>query len=354
MGSREPAMEKKTRKIARMIDVARRAGVSQPTVSHVLSGDYRAQRVSEETAEKVRRAAKHLRYHPNHAARQLTGKRSGVLAALATTWRQHPFRPRFHSFLAPAADACGFKVLSWQSENQVARIQKYVPELLARKVDALVYVALGNDALWPQVAPLLAELPCVVSVLGDPCVPGGSVVLSDPAEGVRQAVAHLHRQGRRKIVQVFSDRNSTFDLDRRRGLLNAHREFSLAIDPDRACLFSKGSIWDVTNREHFDICEAIIALGADAVLADDDFCAALLIRALVASGRRVPDDVAVIGSGNETISRFFMPSLTTIDWEMSQFVQATLDIVVTSQEEGGAAGPRRVVVPPQLIVRESA
>jgi len=354
MGSKKLAEKNKPKKPVRMIDVARRAGVSQPTVSHVLSGDYRAQRVSEDTAQKIRSAAKQLRYYPNQAAQQLSGKRSGMLAALATTWRLHPFRPRFHSFLAPAADVRGFKVLSWQLENDVARVQQYVPELLARKVDALVYVALGNDAMWPQVGPLLAELPCVVSLLGDPGVPGGSVVLSDPAEGVRQAVAHLHRQGRRKIVQVFSQRNSAFDLDRRRGLLDAHREFGLAIDPDRACLFSKGTTWDITNREHFDLCESIIALGADAVLADDDFCAVLLIRALAASGRRVPDDVAIVGWGNETISRFFMPSLTTVDYGMSEIVQATLDIVVASLDDGNTIGPQRVVVPPQLIVRESA
>ena len=62
----------------RMIDVARAAGVSRPTVSYVLNGCKRGQtRVKPETAEKIRRIARQLNFHPNHAARQLAGKRSG-------------------------------------------------------------------------------------------------------------------------------------------------------------------------------------------------------------------------------------------------------------------------------------
>jgi DNA-binding LacI/PurR family transcriptional regulator len=198
----------------------------------------------------------------------------------------------------------------------------------------------------------LAEFPCVVSLLADPGVPGSSVVLSDPAAGVRQAVAHLHAQGRRKIVQALNYRDSALNRARRQALLDAQRELGLAIDPDCACLVADGLWEDAASQGPIDLCAAVLAAGADAVLADDDFCAALLIRALTARGRRVPDDVAVVGWGNETVSRFTTPALTTVDYQMRPIVEAALQAITASL--GEAAVPQRVVVPPQLIVRESA
>ena len=161
----------------------------------------------------------------------------------------------------------------------MARVEQYIPELLGRKMDAVIYMAFENDDEWPTVAPLLAEFPCVVSLLADPGVPGGSVVLTDPAAGVRQAVAHLHAQGRRKIVQALNYRDSALNRARRQGLLDAQRELGLAIDPEQACLVADGLWEDASSQGPLDLAEAVIAARADAVIADDDFCAALLIRA---------------------------------------------------------------------------
>ena len=76
--------------------------MSRPLVSFVLSGGKYAQRVHPKTAERIRRIAKQLNYHPNHAAQQLTGKRSSVLGALASNWFYFPLRPRFLAYLNQA------------------------------------------------------------------------------------------------------------------------------------------------------------------------------------------------------------------------------------------------------------
>jgi DNA-binding LacI/PurR family transcriptional regulator len=341
----------------RMIDIAHRAGVSRAAVSHVLNGSPNSTiAVSEKTAERIRRVAEEAKYYPNNAALQLAGKRSGLLAALASSWLTFPVRPRIQSYLSHGADLRGFKILTWQSHFEVARVAQTLPEVLSRKVDALIYVAFENDVEWPGVAPLLSQFPFVVSLLGDPRVAGGSVVLSEPAEGVRQAVRYLHGAGRRKIIQVVGAEfvNSELNRGRKRGLLDAHREVGLPIDPERAWVVAHGLWQDSTSPGPIAACDEVISQGADAVLADDDFFAALLIRALGERGLRVPQDVAVVGWGNETVSRYVVPSLTTVDYRLPEIVEAGLETITAAQDQDGKFQPRSIVIPPKLIVRESA
>ena len=97
----------------RMVDIAQRVGVSRAAVSHVLNGNRASTMgVSAKMAQRIRRVARQLRYHPNHIAQQLAGMRSGIVAVLATNWLMFPLRPRLHAYLTSVADQRGFKILT--------------------------------------------------------------------------------------------------------------------------------------------------------------------------------------------------------------------------------------------------
>ena len=162
-------------------------------------------------------------------------------------------------------------------------------------------------------------------------------------------MAHLHARGRRKIVQVLNYRDSLINRGRRQGLAEAQRELGLPCDPQRDTIVSEG-YWDVTRREHIAICDELLARDADAVLADDDFCAALLIRELTARGRRVPDDLAVVGWGNETVARFFVPAITTVDYRMAEIAETVMNMLTVMIESPEPSEPRSVTIRPQLLV----
>ena len=219
----------------------------------------------------------------------------------------------------------------------------------------MIYVAFENDAEWPAVAPMLARMRHVVSVLDDPQVPGGAAVVSDAVEGVRQAVAHFVGRGRRRIVQVLNTRQTNLNRRRIEGLAAAWREFGFEGDPAQRTVRFDG-YWDEATHPRFaKLCEdLVVAQEADAILANDDWCAAILLRALAERGLRVPDDVAVIGWGKETFSRFTMPQLTTVDLRLPEIAATTLNLLDQWIEHGEAAGPAVVTLPPQLAVRESA
>jgi DNA-binding LacI/PurR family transcriptional regulator len=335
----------------RMIDIARAAGVSQPAVSYVLSGTDGG-RVSLKTADKIRRIAKQLNFHPNHAARQLLGKRTGVIGALANTWFYFPLRPRFLAFLNQYADQHDLKILTWQTGNRTEPIEQFIGESAARGIDGLVYLAFDNDPEWPVAAPLLAQLPHVVSVLGDPGIAGGGTVLCDVAAGVRQAVEHLHRQGRRKIVQIVDSLEMSMNRCRQDAFRQISAELGRAADADQLCVATRH--WSGDDDAKFaELAHDLVRIrGADAILADSDMGAATLIRALGAMGLRVPQDVAVIGWGMETISRYVTPALTTVDYRLPEVLDATLDMLTAMIEERDV--PTSVTIRPDLVVRASA
>ena len=338
----------------RMSDIARLVGVSRPVVSRVLTGAGLGHvRVSAKTAAKIRREAKRLNFHPNHAARQLAGKRSGVVGTLAKTWFRQT-ESRLLGWLNQLASCRGFKILAWQMDAHPNALEESVDECLAWDIEGLIFMAFKYDTVWPEVAKALVRLPRVVSILGNPGIPGGYAVEVDAADGVRQSVERLHRQGRRKIVQVLEGLDAQIDRQRHDAFLAAHREFYGEVRKDQVCFATRG--WAVDDYDkHLELCKELVRdRKADAVLLESDFCAPGMVRGFTRLGCRIPDDVALVGWGNEALGWGVIPPLTTVDFNFSEIVGKALDLLNDLIEKPGAEHPRSVLVKPNLIVRETA
>jgi DNA-binding LacI/PurR family transcriptional regulator len=169
----------------RMIDIARAAGVSRASVSHVLNGKKAGNvRLSDETAARIRDIAREMRFLPSHAARQLAGKPSSIIGTLAKTWSGQT-ESRVLSWLNQLSASRGFKILAW--ESQADGLDKFVEECQSWNIDGLVFVAHNDDDTWPMVAKALARLPRVVSILGNPGIPSGHTVEIDADWGREMA-----------------------------------------------------------------------------------------------------------------------------------------------------------------------
>jgi len=336
-----------------MIDIARLAGVSRPAVSSVLNGAANGStRVGPETAERIRSIARKLNFHPNHAARQLAGRRSGIVGVLAKRFGQT--EQRTFGQLNHLAASRGLKTLVWQLDAQPEALSTFVDECFGWNVDGLIYIAYRFDRVWPMVRKALRRLPRVVSIFGDPEIPGGRAVTIDSADGVRQCIQHLHGQGRRRIVQVLEGLETQMDRDRWNGFKAAHQEFcGFAADESQLCLATTG--WGVRDYEKYEQLarELVDDRHADAVLAESDFIAPGLIRGLAQMGRRVPDDVALIGWGCETFVQGFLPALTTVDFNVPQIIGQALDMLTALIEEPNGEPPSSVCVKPNLLLEET-
>ena len=312
-----------------------------------------ASAISAKTAAKVRRIAKKLNFHPNHAARQLAGKRSGVIGALAKTWSWQT-ENRTLGWLNQLAPARSVKILAWQMEGQPGSLDLAIDECLGWGIDGLIFLAFKYDAIWPEVVKPLERLPHVVSLMGNPGISGGSTVEIDAAAGVWQSVEHLHRQGRRRIVQVLEGLEAELDRQRHAAFLAAHRHFYGSVDAEQVCFATAG--WHVDDYDKYlELAKQLTARrGADAILADSDFSAPGLVRGLGRLGRRVPEDVALVGWGYETVGRGVIPALSTVDFNFEELVGSALDLLGRLIQGGPDGKPESILVKPRLIVRETA
>ncbi len=327
--AREPAMT----------DVARLAGVSHQTVSRVLNGH---PNVREQTRMRVRMAIAELGYRPNRAARVLATGTSQVigfvsrsstlygpasmLAALAEAALQHGFAVNVESVRTlerqPVADAIG--------------------RLLDQRVAGLVVIApveSANDALddLPNDIPL-------VNVDGDPRRPTGLVTVDQKA-GACAATRHLLEAGHRTVWHV-SGPDDWFDSQGRVvGWRRALTEAGAEIPPLMPADWSAASGYRAGQ---------ILARMTDvtAVFAANDHLALGILRALHESGRRVPEDISVVGFDDVPEAAYFIPPLTTIRPDFNAVATASLDLLLAQIRSGHRLGDRRLLTP-ALVRRES-
>jgi LacI family transcriptional regulator len=321
-------------------------------VTHVLTGAGRGKvgGVGKKKAEEIRRIAAELGYVPNLAAQQLAGKRSGIVGAIASQWWST--ETRFFSVLQQACASQGLDILAMQANDRVDSIERSVETWLGRGVEAVIVLAFVHDSFWAQAADLLARFPRVISVVIDPGIEESRAVESDVAGGMRLAIEHLLGQGRRKIVCLLEDLETKLNRLRHDAFLEVMKERGRGVEENQLCLATKG--WSDEDYPQFqELSEEMLRGGADAIIADSDFSAAFLCKALLERGLRIPQDIAVVGWGNEVISRWGNPRLTTVSYEFETIVEKCLELLAVWPDDGAAIPQRSYIVPMSIVVRES-
>ncbi len=338
-----------------MIDVAKRAKCSQAAVSHALSGAGVGQiRVRPARIAEIRRIAAEMGYQPNQAARQLTGRRSHIIGVVVDTLLTAT-HARILAWIQHFAHRLGLHVLVTQTDNDSSRVQQAVDEYTGRGVEGLIYVAYLNDVHWSDAADVLATCPNLVSVLGRPLIAGSRYVDVDVADGAWQSVMHLVRRGRRNIVLLLDDLVTSWNRSRRDGFFQAHRHLGLDVDEEHVCVVADPIDWSLPEPDaRIDrvISDLVDGRGADAVLTDDTM-AGLLTQGLARRGIRVPEDVALVGHGNDVMVHFTYPRLTTMDIRIRQVMERATNTLAASIEGFDTADVGSEVIRPELLVRES-
>ncbi len=312
------------------IDVARRAGCSQSTVSLVLSGKGRG-RISAATEEAVRTAAADLGYRPNVAARTL---RTGVArtVGLVVPDITNPFFGRMMRGAQRAAQQAGYTVVLVDAGGNRAWEAESVQALLAGPSDGLL---LFEVALPPGAAE---------KAIGIEMHPGDiPVVRLDVEAGVDAAISHLLELGHRRIGHVASAFVApTFDL----------RAASLASRLAEAGLELAGRVESLFTFE--EACEAsrpLLSTGVTAVFCDDDVLAGGFYLAAREAGLSIPGDISVIGFDDLDFARVLAPPLTTVAADAEGLGAAAFRALAS--DLAGEAPPAEQLLPVHLTVRES-
>lgn len=323
-------------------DVAKRAGVSTTTVSHVIN---ETRFVSQDLRERVLRAMEEMDYQPNVIARSLRSQRTHNIAVILPDIA-YPFLAEVARGIEEAAFDTGYRAILCASQGDPAKEDSCLNLVRTRQVDGVVLVTASGDG--ERVQALIDHGTPIVACDRD--WPGLEVdtVVADNEDGGVQATDHLIALGHDRIGCIAGPADLSIGNERLKGY---HRALKGAGIPIEAELLVRGNF---RNRGGFDAMNELLNLRQPptAVFACNDLMAMGAICA--ASKRRlgIPEDVAVVGCDDIELAAFTNPSLTTVRLPKHQMGAAAVKMVV-SRIEGEHGLARRHVLPVELVVRDS-
>ncbi len=322
-----------------MSDVAEAAGVSHQTVSRVLND---VPGVREETRARVLEAVQQLGYRRNLAARLLASTRSrtvgvviwgmghvgpaSVLLALESAARGTDYRLAVANVLTLSAEA----------------FRAAVDQLLEQAIEAMV-VIVPHETVLRVAQSLSLDIPVVV-VEGDltstPLTAG-----VDNVQGGRLATEHLLGLGHETVVHLAGPMGWAEATARRDGWLTVLQAADRRIPPVRW-----GGDWSARSGYQTGLSLAR-ERDVTAVFAANDQMALGLLKALREAGRRVPEDVSVVGFDDLPEAAYFEPALTTVRQDFAGLGRRVMEVLQRVLE--GEPRPRVDLVPSSLVVRAS-
>lgn len=329
-------------------DIAYLAGVSQPTVSRALRG---SKSVSLATRQRIQEIARELNYSVDKNASSLRSQRSHTIALLFfedPTPDGANINPFFLAMLGAITRATANRGLDLLISFQKMEDDWHTRYQDSHRADGLILLGYGDYTLYTQRLTELVEHDTRFVRWGSvEAEKFGSTVGTDNVAAGRLAGEHLLGLGRQRIAFIGqADEHYPEFADRYRGLEQALAAAGLATDPDLqvAALSSEGD-----GRAAI---ETLLARGAqfDAVFAASDLIAIGAMRALAEAGRKVPDEVAVMGFDDIPAASLTSPPLTTIQQDL---IAAGELLVETLAEQIESRESANRVLAPRLMVRGS-
>ena len=322
-----------------MTDVARLAGVSHQTVSRVLNDH---PNVREQTRLRVRAAITQLGYRPNKAARALATGRSQIIGIVAQNTTLYGPTSLLNAFEQAAAEA-GFAVSIGSVSNLDRRsVSAAVERHLDQRVAGLVVIAPVASA-GEALDAMPADVP-LVTIDGDPHR-NTALVTVDQLAGARAATRHLLDAGHETVWHVSGPAEWFDSAGRVRGWRETLEAAGAKVPPLIPADWSAASGYRAGQ---------MLARMPEvtAIFAANDHLALGVLRALHERGRRVPDDVSLVGFDDVPEAAYFIPPLTTVRPAFDAVAQASLDLLLR-QIETGEPGTQRMTIEPTLVRRES-
>lgn len=316
-------------------DVARRAGVTQSTVSLVLSGKA-AGRVSTALQAKVRSAAKELDYEPLQSARAL---RSGRIEAIGLVVPDitNPFLGAVMHGAQQAAWSAGYAVVLIESGRQAAKRRRAVEALRGGLVSGLLLFGIAPDRGADLAPAILIE----VRRRGIPSV------IFDSAAGMRAVAAHLTEAGHRR-VGYLGLADSRWAFERR----YADLQQALADQPSLRLVRTVGAQELTIQAAQAAAVELLRGRGRPtAIVCGDDILAAGLYAAADALGLAVPADLSVIGYAGTIVGDALVPALTTVQAPAEELGARAVELMLAVLD--GQDVPETTTVPVWLVKRAS-
>lgn len=328
-------------------DVAREAGVSVTTVSHILNNVASA-RASDETRERVKATAARLGYGPNRMARSLRMQRSEMIGLLSEGIATTPHAGRIILGAQDAAREAGLTIVLINTSQTESDTMRDIDALLRQQVEGVLYAT-----MYHRLLDLPRQLGDTPTVLIDAEDLSGRLpwVVPDEVGGAERAVQELLDHGHRRIGFV----TNVEDVPATHGRLAGYRKTleAASIAHDETLIVARTS----ETPGGYEAALAVLSVEPrpTALFCYNDRMAMGAYRAAAELGLRIPDDLSVVGFDNqEIVAEGLFPALTTValpHYEMGQWAMRRLIAILNSSNSTELSEP--AVLPCPLVRRES-
>ena len=330
-----------------MDDVARAANVSKQTVSAVINNK---SGISEKTRVRIRKIIARLDYEPNMLASSLRGQGSFTVGVVIPSIT-NPYYPEIVRGIEDEAQRHGYSLFLCNSDENMEKEVKYLQLLRRHRIAGLIAATIQVQPAWTEALNNLAAQRIPVVVLGTSRHSENVVQITiDDVEGFVKATSHLFDLGHDRIGMIMPPPNElNVESPRVTGFLKAHKLRGKEVPSE---LLVPGG-WHV--KEGQDGAARLMELPAPptAIVAPNDMTAIGAITKLKELGRRVPEDVAVVGYDNIAIAEWYDPALTTVDQPHYQMGQRAMQAMLKRLEN--QSDPAEVVkFETSLIIRRSS
>lgn len=317
-------------------DVARAANVSISTVSHVLSGK---RPTSGATRQRVEDVIKRLGYRPNRVAQSLVWRRPFALGLIIPDIR-NPYFPAFALGAEDLVRQRGYTLVLGNSEYDPSREASYLELVRSQQLAGAIY------CLGDEMSPILTQIQRAVEeglavVLVHSPMPSVPTVCADNRQGGRLAAQHVLDLGHRQIGIVSALPLDEGMADREAGFLDVLRENGMGVD--RTAVPSMYGDHQINGGRQATIELLEHAPDLTAIFVLNDLMALGALDAVRATGRRVPDDISVVGFDDIPFAALANPPLTTVGQPIRQLGEQAADLLLRVIEDG--------VIPPELSVQ---
>lgn len=324
--------------MATIKDIAEKAGVTVTTVSRVLNNrGY----ISEVTRNKVFKAMEELNYQPNELARSLAKRRSNLIGLIVPTIA-HPFFGELTFYLESFAYKEGYKVMVCNSQLEAKKEKEYIDMLRANQVDGIVMASHTLDVEGFQ----YVDLPIVTfdrQINGE--IP---YVSSDNYYGGTLATNLLIDKGCRQIAYIGGNLSLNLLANKR------HEAF---VNSARGRHVSHVVMQTDLNGLEISQYDALVHRlfseypDVDGIFASSDLIAAAVLKVCRTLGRRVPEDLRLVGYDDLNIASLVSPGITTIRQPIAAMAKLAMDLIL--RQIGKQEVPIANILPVELVMRET-
>jgi len=330
--------------LATINDVAKKAGVSITTVSHVIN-DTRF--VSQELRNKVNQAIIDVGYFPNQLAR---GLRSGVTATvgLMIPDNSNPYFAEVAKIIETVGFENGYSVILCNSSGDLKKEAAYIDTLLSHQIDGIILISV-NSALESLQKIKARNIPFVV-VDRDISLYEGDTVLVNNEMGGYHATKYLLDLGHRKIACIEGSSNVNPSSDRAKGYIRALQLEGIPVRQDYI------AIGDFDYQSGEQCFEKLWSLEEKptAIFACNDMMAIGALKKAKTMGVHIPEDVSLIGFDNIAFTSAVSPALTTISQPIEELSKKAISILINKiQNRGDFHENKRIILNTDLVIRES-